>query len=166
VSAGLVLLNVGLFSWAPPAAGELLTRLQFDSEAVRAGELWRLLTFNLVHWTPRHFALNLAVFLGLGLIYERYFRRWYPWLLLLSGSAVGLGVWWWLPARALCRGLSGVVACQAAAALGVELVRARRDRSRWLWLAPALLLFVLWLVYKWYDSRTNGAGAGRPLRCP
>jgi membrane associated rhomboid family serine protease len=156
VCAVLVLCNLGLFVDSPPLWG-LLAGLQFDGEAVRAGEWWRLLTFNLVHWTPRHFLLNLVVFLGVGWLYEPYLRRWYPWLLLGSGAAVGLGLWLWLPERSLCRGVSGVIAFQVAAALTVEFALAWREPRRWLWLAPVVVLFVVWLAYKWY-AHASGQG--------
>jgi membrane associated rhomboid family serine protease len=156
VCAALVLCNLGLFVDAPPLWG-LLAGLQFDGEAVRAGQWWRLLTFNLVHWTPRHFLLNLAVFLGVGWLYEPHLGRWYPWLLLGSGAAIGLGLWLGLPERSLCRGVSGVIAFQVAAGLGVEFALARREPRRWLWLAPVVVLFVVWLAYKWY-AHASGQG--------
>jgi membrane associated rhomboid family serine protease len=155
MAAVLLLLNVGLFLPDLPFLSQLLTGLQFDSAAICQGEWWRLLTFNLVHWTPRHFALNLFVFLGVGLIYERLLRAWYPWLLCLSGAAIGLGLWLCYPSALRCRGLSGVVACQVAAALWVEVGLARGERRRWLWLAPVVGLLVVWLLYKWYTFGTT-----------
>src|SRR5438445_11328024 len=80
--AVVLLLNPGLFSWGPWDAKEWLARLQFDGVAIREGEWWRLLTGNLVHWSPEHFALDAVAFLVLGLLYERYFRGLYPCLLL------------------------------------------------------------------------------------
>ena len=46
----LLLLNLGLFPWAPAAFADLAGWLQYDRAAILQGQLWRLLTGNLVHW--------------------------------------------------------------------------------------------------------------------
>jgi rhomboid family GlyGly-CTERM serine protease len=144
----LLLLNLGLFSWGPWDAKEWLVRVQFDGVAIRAGEWWRLLTGNLVHWSPEHFALDAGAFLVLGLLYERHFGGLYPWLLLWLALAVGVaGLLFW-DERTLCRGLSGVNGGQLAAALCVELALAWRSPRRWLWVAPATAIFLFWLIYE------------------
>jgi membrane associated rhomboid family serine protease len=54
-------------------------------------------------------------------------------------------VYW--PPHTLCRGLSGITAAQFAAVLAAEAIGSRRNPLRWLWLGPALALFLTWLVY-------------------
>jgi len=142
----LVLLNVGALSAWPGGTADLPALLQFDGAAIRAGEWWRLLTGNLVHWGPEQFALDLGAFLALGLLYERYFRGLYPWLLLCLAAAVGVaGLLFW-EEHTQCRGLSGVSAGQFAAALCVEVALAWRSPRRWLWAAPATAIFLTWLI--------------------
>lgn len=70
--AGLVLLNLGLLPGAPAWAVQLLHGLQYDRRAVLDGELWRLLTGNLVHWSLPHFTLDLGAFFIVGLLWERH----------------------------------------------------------------------------------------------
>jgi rhomboid family GlyGly-CTERM serine protease len=144
----LVLLNMGVFVPGSVTASDVLDLLQFDGRAVRAGELWRLVTANLVHFSLNHFLLDVSVFLVLGTMYEPYFRGRYPWLLLvmgLAGSLGGLLVW---PANTICRGLSAVDSGLFAAALFVEFRLAWRDRTRWLWVGPAAALFVWKNIYE------------------
>lgn len=50
---------------------DLLGRLAKDDEAIRAGELWRLLTAGLVHGSALHLLLNASVLSNLGGFVER-----------------------------------------------------------------------------------------------
>ncbi len=70
-------------------------------------------------------------------MYERQVGRHYPWILLASGLAVGLGVLWLLPDMNLYRGLSGVDSGQFAAVVCVEGRLAMSRRGRWLFVGPA-----------------------------
>jgi rhomboid family GlyGly-CTERM serine protease len=143
----VVVLNVGLFGGIDTRGRSVLAALQFDSMAIRDGQLWRLLTGNLVHWDQQHFFMDGIAFLALGLWSERGFGRSYPLLLLGAALLVGIvGLVYW-PQQTLCRGLSGITAAQFAAALGAEVLEARQNPSRWLWLAPAIVLFLAWLVH-------------------
>ena len=49
----------------------LLERLAKDNEAIRAGEIWRLLTVGLVHGGPLHLLMNAAVLSNVGGFAER-----------------------------------------------------------------------------------------------
>jgi rhomboid family GlyGly-CTERM serine protease len=147
LAAFLLLLNVGLFlpGFSEPVSWPAW--LQFDGAAIQAGEWWRVLTGNLVHWSSQHFFLDGAAFLVAGLLGERYYRGLYPWLLLVTALAVGVAGLWCLPEDARMRGLSGVNAGQFAALVCVEGVRAYRRPRRWLYVAPATMLFLIWLIY-------------------
>jgi rhomboid family GlyGly-CTERM serine protease len=142
-----MLLNSGLFlpGFAEPVYW--LVWLQFDGAAIRAGEWWRVLTGSLVHWSPQHFFLDGAAFLVAGLLGERCYHGLYPWLLLFTALAVGVAGLWCLPEDARMRGLSGVNAGQFAALVCAEWVGACRQPRRWLYVAPATVLFLTWLIY-------------------
>jgi rhomboid family GlyGly-CTERM serine protease len=151
----VVLLNLGLFEGFEVEGRALLAALQFDGVAIRDGQLWRVVTGNLVHWDRQHLLLDGVAFLVLGLTYERRFPRSYPLLLLAAALAVGIvGIVYW-PPQTLCRGLSGITAAQFAAALGAEAIGTRRNPGRWLWLGPAVALFLAWFIY--------GSVTGKPL---
>jgi rhomboid family GlyGly-CTERM serine protease len=147
LAAVVVVLNLALFGGFEVEGRALLAALQFDGVAIRDGQLWRLLTGNLVHWDRQHFLLDVVALLVLGLMYERRFPCSYPLLLLAAALAVGIvGLVYW-PPQTLCRGLSGITAAQFAAALGAEALGTQQNPSRWLWLGPAIALFLGWLVY-------------------
>lgn len=154
----LIPLNSGLFLGSDSAAGSTangwLVALEYDGNAIRAGEWWRLLTANLVHMSRNHFYLDVGVFVVLGCLYERPLRGIFPWLLLvtaLAGSLGGLICW---PRNTVCRGLSAVDSGLFAAALWVEITLALRDRARWLWVGPATLIFVLKNVYECWTGQS------------
>ncbi len=116
--------------------------LQYQREAVAAGQWWRLLTANLVHLGWRHLLLNAV---GLALILwlfgpDRGPIRWLL-ALLLSGLASSLGVHFWAPEVHWMVGLSGALH-------GLFLVGAcgwlrSGDRLAWLLIA-GLLLKLAW----------------------
>ncbi len=146
--AVMAALNFGLLTWAPSSAGVPLEALQFDRQAIINGELWRLVTGNLVHWSVEHFVLDVSVFLIVGILYERHFPRWYPWIMLGTAFAIGVALVLFVPEISVYRGLSGVDSGQFAAALCIELALARQQARRWLWLAPAAGIFVLKVIYE------------------
>jgi rhomboid family GlyGly-CTERM serine protease len=159
----VLLLNVGLFSRSSTVARALLTSLQFDGEAIRHGEYWRLLTGNLVHWNQSHLFFDLSGFVVLGLLYERHFRRSYPLLVLVTALAVGIvGLVCW-PERTLMRGLSGVDWGLVAAALCLEFARSRRAPARLVWILPASGIFLVALIYQEMTGRflfLSSSGSG------
>ncbi len=109
---------------------QLLEVLQFDRSAIAGGELWRLLTGNLVHWSAAHFWLDAGMFLIVGLVYERSVGKRYPWILLGAAGAVGLSISTFLPDLEWYRGLSGVCSGQFAVAILTELRHARNATGR------------------------------------
>ena len=147
LSTVMLLLNLGLLFWTPNAEN-VLNWLQYDRSAIVEGQLWRLVTGNLVHWSAEHFLLDVAVFLFIGCLYERSLGNSYPWILFLTGMAVGASALIFLPQMALYRGLSGVDSGLFAAVLCLECGQAQRDRRNWLFLLPAVGIFVLKLGYE------------------
>jgi rhomboid family GlyGly-CTERM serine protease len=147
LAAVVVLLNLGLFEGFEVQGRSLLAALQFDGVAIRDGQIWRVVTGNLVHWDRQHLLLDGVAFLVLGLMYEHRFPRSYPLLVLAAALLVGItGLVYW-PAQTLCRGLSGITAAQFAGVLGAEVLGTRQNPSRWLWLGLAIALFLAWLIY-------------------
>ena len=106
--------------------------LQLDRTACASGELWRLWTGHLTHWSGAHLAWDLVMFVILGATIERASRARLVSLLALSASAVSTAVLFLTPLTAY-RGLSGVDAALfvavaietriGAAALGAFLLK-------------------------------------------
>lgn len=148
LAAVMAVANLGLLDNAPAILTQLVETLQFDRHAILDGQLWRLLTGNVVHWSVEHFLLDVGAFLAVGLLYERHLGRRYPWILLASAVAVGGGVLVFAPEMATYRGLSGVDSGQFAAALAVECWLAVREPRRWTWVAPAAAIFAVKILYE------------------
>jgi rhomboid family GlyGly-CTERM serine protease len=148
IAVGLLFVNLGLFSGAPNWTTALLDTLQYDRQAVLDGQIWRLVTGNLVHWSPEHFVLDAGAFVLLGLIYERPLRGALARYCLVLSLAIGLSLLVFLPQLGIYRGLSGVDSGVFAAALVVEAALARGEPRRWLWLLPAAAIFVVKIAYE------------------
>ncbi len=100
----LLLLLLGLFpGWSEPL-------FEFNRDRIATGEVWRLLTGQLVHYGYYHLAMNLAALLLCGyVLLQDLSLRDYSLLLLISGLCVGLGLYTWDTQLDFYAGLSGVL---------------------------------------------------------
>lgn len=107
----------------PPA--DLLERLAKDNEAIRAGEVWRLLTAGLVHGGALHLAMNAWVLNDLGRLVESLFgaRRF---LILLWGGVLGGSLASFATNPTPSVGISGGLFALVGALLAVGLRHRRR----------------------------------------
>ena len=146
LTALMILLNWGLIETAPELMRKLPALLEYDRAAIAAGEVWRLVTGNLVHWSVEHACLDVGAFAIVGWMFERRLRGTYVPLLIASGLCVGLALWLGEPQLEHYRGFSGVNSAQFAAVVIVELLTAWRTPRRWLWVAPAAGIFLVKIV--------------------
>ena len=54
---------------------EISQLLDYRRDAIQAGQLWRLITSHLTHWSPDHLAWSLLVFFGCSCFWEIYGER-------------------------------------------------------------------------------------------
>lgn len=87
--------------------------LEFDRDRIAAGQAWRLLTGNFVHYSWPHLAANLGAFAALCWIVEGRSRGVFA-VVALSGLAVGAGVFGLAGGVTTYRGVSGVDCALAA----------------------------------------------------
>jgi rhomboid family GlyGly-CTERM serine protease len=114
--------------------------LQYDRARVEAGELWRLFTGQMVHWTLRMALLDLGMLLGLGAWLEAQGDRQRVALaLLLSASLTVLAVAALSPCLSLYRGSSGMA---SALFVGAALRISKTGRCPRLLGWTAILLFL------------------------
>ena len=96
----------------PPGRGDPEITLSGDVDevnaAVAAGELWRLFTAHLTHFTLDHLVLDVLAFLVLGIACERRSPRRTRWTLGLSALVISVGVLLIDPQMQRYRGLSGL----------------------------------------------------------
>lgn len=81
---------------------------EYDHTAIGAGQVWRLVTGHLVHWSFEHFFWCALVLLGFGWVCEKFNRKGFITVLILSGLTASAAIWVWMPGMAAYRGLSGV----------------------------------------------------------
>jgi hypothetical protein len=85
------------------------TALEYERGQVISGEVWRLLTGQLVHWTPRMAVFDLGMLLGLGTWLEaRGDRRLAAAALALGGALTAFAVHALSPGLVVYRGSSGL----------------------------------------------------------
>ncbi len=92
---------------------EVQSWLQFDRGRIAAGEIWRLLTGNFVHYSWPHLAANLGAFAALCWIAEGRSRGVVA-VVTLSALAVGAGVFVLAGGVTTYRGVSGIDCALAA----------------------------------------------------
>lgn len=142
------------------ALDALPARLEYDRDLVRAGEAWRPLTAQLVHWTPRMAFADLGALALLGGWLEMRGRRRLGLVvgLLLAAAATALGVHFVLTDLVTYRGSSGLAAALFVL-VAVELAAGPGPAPRRLLAAAALALFAGKVLYETATGRAAAAGA-------
>lgn len=111
------------------------TQLIYDRTAVIRGELWRLMTGNLVHLSTSHLAYDLAAFMISGTIIEIRGYRYFAMLCFLTAMMIGVAILAFEPALHYYGGLSGVV----TATVTYFCLHGLADKGSWRWLCAGLL---------------------------
>lgn len=171
LAATMLAANWGLLASSSSWTAQFLKAFEYNRDAILQGQLWRLVTGNLVHWSAEHFWLDVGVFLLLGAAFEPSFKRVrisFGSFVLATSFFVGSAVLFALPDMKLYRGLSGVDSGIFAAALLFEAVQARTRRRRWWYLAPAALAFTMKIVFEcWtgelFFSTSSLGDLGQPV---
>lgn len=144
-----------LAQWFDGAADLLV----YDREGLAGGELWRLLTGHLVHFSAAHLVNNLVVLVpDVWLVETRYTKDAGP-LLLAAASAVAIAVFAGAPEIRQFGGASGI----SLAFLVYACLRGLHENRRWRLVCAALLAIVcakLAAEFFWswglLDWETNG----------
>ena len=120
-----------LLQWVGPE------ELRYDPQAIRDGELWRLLTGHLVHANGRHLLLNLAgLFLCQALTGVNWSLLQWSGRILLLALMISLGLWWLNPGLRWYVGFSGVL-------FGLYLMAAVESLPRQMLISSLLVLLLL-----------------------
>ncbi|MFY9822023.1 MAG: rhomboid family intramembrane serine protease [Thermoanaerobaculia bacterium] len=131
--------------------------LEYDRTRVAAGEAWRLLTGQLVHWTPRMAAFDIGMLLGLGAWLEaREDRGLMITGLALGGGLTALAVHTLSPGLQVYRGGSGVASALFVLA-AVRIAESPDPRLRTLATA-AVALFLGKAAFEAFAGQTLFAG--------
>jgi len=111
----------------------------FERPAILAGQVWRLWTGHLVHYSASHLWLDLAVFVAAGGWLEWILPRPARWFYLLAPPAISAVLLAGEPSLERYAGLSGVA---TGVLVLLALVQWRRDRTAPGWFWPAVLALV------------------------
>jgi rhomboid family GlyGly-CTERM serine protease len=153
VTAALVASGL-LLSFAPGAADAL----QYDRGAVGNLQLWRPLTGQLVHWTPRMTLVDLGAILILGIWLEMRSRRLLVASTLGAACLVAAGLHFFLMDLSVYRGSSGLASALFLSA-ALLLLSDRRLAMWWRGLAlVALLLFLSKIMFEIVSGAPLAAG--------
>ncbi len=82
--------------------------LQYDRSAVVEGQLWRIATCHLTHWSLDHLFWDVIALLFLGFVIEQDKRRRLLTCMGLSAVSIPLAVYVCMPELSTYRGLSGI----------------------------------------------------------
>ena len=103
----ITLIIVGICMMLPrwPTAESIL---QFDRTSLFRGQIWRLLTCHLTHWSASHQFWSVGAFAVLGLLGELRDRRTFVWGCIAAALACSLSLLLFWPGIQIYRGMSGV----------------------------------------------------------
>ena len=154
VPAGLILVAAALM-----LGGDAVREwLAFERDAIRDGEVWRIITGHLVHLGWPHFALNAA---GLALVWTLVGSAYKPagWLLIIftSIAAIDLGLWIFNPQLQWYVGLSGALHGVLAAGLMMSCRQPRIERTI---LSLLLLCKLAWEQFNGPLPGSEGSSGG------
>jgi rhomboid family GlyGly-CTERM serine protease len=131
----------------------------YARDAIGSGEIWRMVTGHLVHFSGQHLVANLAVFaLLLGLAKRASVKAW-MWLVFICPIALGVLLYVLRPELAAYGGLSGVL----SAMFTFVAMRYAVERAVMAWLfrgAIALFSVKLWVEFVAGASVVGDLGDG------
>ncbi len=82
--------------------------LQYNRQKILSGELWRLFTGHITHWSLEHLTWDLCMFLFPAIILEKENRKDLLILLGVCSLTISLAIWFFIPQIHYYRGLSGL----------------------------------------------------------
>jgi rhomboid family GlyGly-CTERM serine protease len=122
--------------------------MEFDRAALLRGEIWRLFTGHLVHWSPEHFYLDALVFVAQGIVFEPKIGRGYAQVLGIAGGAIGLTLLVLQSDLAAYRGISGLINTQLVLGTGLFVFDSSLRRSIKAFYMAALGVHMLKIAYE------------------
>ena len=118
--------------------GKTQAALIYDRNTVLAGEFWRLITANWVHFSVSHLAYDLLAFGIAGSLIELRRHAGFGWFCLLAPGLTGVTVFLTRPDLQFFGGLSGL----GTGAIVFLALHGLRQRGVWSWICVAALAAV------------------------
>jgi rhomboid family GlyGly-CTERM serine protease len=114
--------------------------LVYDRAAILNGEIWRILTGNLVHFSGPHLFWDTLVLGAAGVVIERRGYAHFGWLCLLSSVAIGLVLLASQPSVLVYGGASGVA---TAAVVYLAMNGLTEKKEMWIWRMLSVVTLML-----------------------
>lgn len=148
LSVSFALLAVACF----PVSGAI----EANRVAIASGELWRVFTGHLAHYSLSHLGWDVLTFFVLASFVEQRGRAMLKSILTLSALAIPAAVALVHPDMPAYRGLSGIDSALFTASMALLLASARRDRDTFRAVASlaGLMLFAAKLLYEVIAGQT------------
>lgn len=130
--------------------------LQYDRTKLLTGEVWRLATCHLGHWSASHQFWSLGAFAVLGLLGETRDRRTFAWCCIAAGLACSLALLVFWPDVQLYRGMSGIDSAlfTCVVLLNLRTPDGNKSAARNATLAILLFGFIAKVAWEWLTHRT------------
>ena len=93
--------------------------MEYDRALILKGEIWRLVTCHLVHWSPAHFYLDSVVFIFQGITFEQKIGKKYWFVLLVSTLFISVSLLIFRKDLIFYRGISGIINTQLVLGSGL-----------------------------------------------
>jgi rhomboid family GlyGly-CTERM serine protease len=117
----------------------LADRLQYDRTAIQTGELWRIVTCHLTHWSLDHLFWDAVALLVLGFLVERDHRKTFYVCIGASAVLIPTSIWFCLPELETYRGLSGIDSA-VFLLLAVIILQEYLTAREWAWTVIAVVV--------------------------
>ncbi len=102
--------------------------MEFNRDLIMEGEIWRLVTGHLIHWSPAHFYLDSMVFIFQGITFEKKIGSRYWLILLLSALFISIALLLLRQDLFYYRGVSGIINTQLVLGAGLFIMDRSLDR--------------------------------------
>ena len=99
--------------------GSLCAFMEFDRALIFKGELWRVITCHLVHWSPQHFFLDALVCVALGFVFEQRIGPRYFKVLMAAALLISTALIFFQSGLQTYRGISGLINTQFILGVGL-----------------------------------------------
>jgi len=129
----------------------------YDRVQLLHGDIWRLITGHLVHFSWSHLVFNLGVFAVAGYLLERRHRDAYLWLIILTTLTSSLYFLLFIPDMTRYGGLSGLVSAMVVY-LSLSEIRAKVG-PYYIWVL-ILVLFLFKVGYEVFSGDAVFASGG------
>lgn len=122
--------------------------MEYDRSLILKGEIWRLITCHLVHWSPAHFYLDSMVFTFQGITFEQKIGRKYWLVMILSALFISISLLLFRQDLLIYRGISGLINTQLVLGTGLFIVDKALSKSLRMLFIISFSIHMIKIIYE------------------